>query len=110
MRSETLLRDDPAEATSTANSPAQSEASAILSLIDGAAAEVEADEEAGAEDVDGDAVWVGVVEGCVEDGEPPTPSIVSNVGSSAYVAETPDELLHADDGVPVPATKFTCMH
>jgi hypothetical protein len=38
------------------------------------------------------------------------PSMVENVGSLAKLAETPEELLQADDGVPMPATKLTCMH
>lgn len=45
----------------------------------------------------------------VEDTAAP-PSIPSRVLSSAKVAETPEELLQAEDGVPNPAIKFTAMH
>jgi hypothetical protein len=76
-----------------------------------AAAPLDGDDE-GCDEVVGDGV-LPCVEDPVGDGEaedPPLLSMPERVLSEANWADTPEELVQEDGGVPCPATKFTGMH
>lgn len=47
---------------------------------------------------------------CEGDTEELPPSMDVRVLSNAKLADTPEELVQEDGGVPFPETKFTCMH
>lgn len=65
---------------------------------------LDSDGEGGDEDV-------GDVFACVEEGEDPPPfSMPVRVLSEANSADTPEELVQVDGGVPFPSTKFTTIH
>jgi hypothetical protein len=73
-------------------------------LIVRIASDLEGDVEAGAEDVGVEDVPFAVEE------EVAAPSAAESVLSDANWAETPEELVQVDGGVPIPATKFTAIH
>jgi hypothetical protein len=80
-------------------SPAKSPFFTNPKLIVLIASDLEGDVEAGAEDVGEDVPF-----------EDAVPSAGGSSLSDANWAETPEELVQVDGGVPFPVTKFTAMH
>jgi hypothetical protein len=83
----------------TANPAARRRSVTVSILVDGGAADLVGDDNAGED------VWDGAGEVDVW-----PLSAAARVGSGANWAETPDEFEHVEVGVPTPETKFTAMH
>lgn len=76
----------------------------VCTLVVKIAAELDSDGEDGDEDVGEDVP-------CVEEGEElPGLSMAVRASSEANWADTPEELVQVDGGVPFPSTKFTTIH
>jgi len=98
--------EDSQTAKNTAKSPVKRPPPVTISNLvvadleaDGEALDVEAEAEDGVE-----------VALPVEDGDEEPLSAASIAGSEINEAETPDELVQEEGGVPVPVTKFTIIH